>query len=47
MSLNSYLFSEKLKKITPLIILPARMSVPRLPGKPLADIHGKHIIWQS
>jgi len=31
---------------TPIIIIPARMDSTRLPGKPLADIHGKPmILW--
>jgi 3-deoxy-manno-octulosonate cytidylyltransferase (CMP-KDO synthetase) len=32
------------KKLTPLIIIPARMAANRLPGKPLADIAGKPMI---
>ena len=31
----------------PLIVLPARMGATRLPGKPLADIHGKPMIWHA
>lgn len=30
--------------MTPIIIIPARMASERLPGKPLADIHGKPMI---
>ena len=30
--------------MTPIIIIPARMASTRLPGKPLADIHGKPMI---
>lgn len=29
---------------TPIILIPARMSATRLPGKPLADIHGRPMI---
>ncbi|WP_292521353.1 NTP transferase domain-containing protein, partial [Mesorhizobium sp.] len=29
----------------PIIIIPARMNSTRLPGKPLADIHGQPMIW--
>ena len=28
----------------PLIVIPARMAATRLPGKPLADIHGEPMI---
>ena len=31
----------------PLIILPARLGASRLPGKPLADIGGKPMIWHA
>ena len=30
--------------MNPLILIPARMSATRLPGKPLADIHGEPMI---
>lgn len=30
--------------VTPIVIIPARMASTRLPGKPLADIHGKPLI---
>ena len=30
--------------MTPIVIIPARMASVRLPGKPLADIHGKPMI---
>jgi 3-deoxy-manno-octulosonate cytidylyltransferase (CMP-KDO synthetase) len=30
--------------MTPLILIPARMAATRLPGKPLADIHGRPMI---
>ncbi len=30
--------------MTPIVIIPARMASTRLPGKPLADIHGKPMI---
>jgi 3-deoxy-manno-octulosonate cytidylyltransferase (CMP-KDO synthetase) len=40
--------------VTPIVIIPARMASSRLPGKPLADIHGKPMIvhmlergWQA
>lgn len=30
--------------MTPLVVIPARMAASRLPGKPLADIHGRPMI---
>ena len=30
--------------VTPIIVIPSRMASTRLPGKPLADIHGKPMI---
>jgi 3-deoxy-manno-octulosonate cytidylyltransferase (CMP-KDO synthetase) len=30
--------------VTPIVLIPARMASTRLPGKPLADIHGKAMI---
>ena len=30
--------------MNPIVIIPARMASTRLPGKPLADIHGKPMI---
>jgi len=29
---------------SPIVLIPARMSATRLPGKPLADIHGEPLI---
>lgn len=34
-----------MKKIKVLAVIPARYSSSRFPGKPLADIHGKPMIW--
>ncbi len=34
------------RKMKPIVIVPARMASTRLPGKPLADIHGKPMIVQ-
>ncbi len=30
--------------MNPLVVIPARMASTRLPGKPLADIHGEPMI---
>ena len=32
--------------MTPIVVIPSRMAATRLPGKPLADIHGKPMIVQ-
>ena len=39
-----------MQAMTPIILIPARMASTRLPGKPLADIHGKPMIvrvWEQ
>ena len=33
-----------LRRVNPIVVIPARMAATRLPGKPLADIHGKPMI---
>ena len=32
------------RRVNPIVVIPARMAATRLPGKPLADIHGKPMI---
>ncbi|MFI5017632.1 MAG: cytidylyltransferase domain-containing protein, partial [Dongiales bacterium] len=32
------------RQVKPLIVIPSRMASTRLPGKPLADIHGEPMI---
>jgi 3-deoxy-manno-octulosonate cytidylyltransferase (CMP-KDO synthetase) len=40
---NPFAF-ERRQAVDPIVVIPARMASTRLPGKPLADIHGKPMI---
>jgi 3-deoxy-manno-octulosonate cytidylyltransferase (CMP-KDO synthetase) len=53
---NPYRLKERIflhhfaPRMKPIVIIPARMAATRLPGKPLADIHGKPMIvhvWEK